>query len=328
MKASNNTVKSLTRRRFIVLAGVAGTVPLIGGMGRASENMAPVTWHGSALGAEASIQLYHEDVKWAQRHLLRCQNEIVRLENLFSLYRPQSEISQLNNQGVLDNPSIEFLTLLSRAMAFSKNSNGIFDVTVQPLWQLYTKHFSNPAADTNGPSQSEIDRTLRLVGSEKIVLDTDRISFNKAGMGLTLNGVAQGFITDRITEILRSAGFENVMVSLGENFAIGSKPDGEDWRAGITSPVDGDTIAQTVSLKDKALATSGGYGSPFATNSTANHLLNPTTGKSAAIKASVSVIADTATTADMVSTALCLMSKSEGMSLVRKTSGVDQVIYI
>ncbi|MEH6403879.1 MAG: FAD:protein FMN transferase [Sneathiella sp.] len=328
MKALNKSPKSLARRRFIVMAGAAGIIPFLGGVGEASNTLRPVKWQGSALGAEASIQLYHKDRVWAQKNLLRCQNEIARLENLFSLYRPQSEISKLNNQGSLVNPSIEFLTLLSDAMAFSKNSGGIFDVTVQPLWQLYATHFASPTADPEGPSQSEIDRILDLVGSDNIILDTNRISFKKAGMGVTLNGVAQGFITDRITDILKSAGFENVMVSLGENFALGSKPDGDDWRAGIISPVDGKSIAKTVTLKNKALATSGGYGSPFASNSVANHLLNPKTGKTAAFKSSVSVIADTATTADMVSTALCLMPKSAGENLVREMSEVDQVLYI
>ena len=328
MTAPNKSPKSLARRRFIVMAGAAGIIPFLGGVGEASNTLRPVKWQGSALGAEASIQLYHKDTAWAQRHLLGCQNEITRLENLFSLYRPQSEISKLNSQGSLANPSIEFLTLLSAAMAFSKNSGGIFDVTVQPLWQLYAAHFASPTADPAGPSQSEIDRILDLVGSDKIILDTDRISFKKAGMGVTLNVVAQGFMTDRITDILKTAGFENVMVSLGENFALGSKPDGDDWRAGIISPVDGKTIAKTVTLKNKALATSGGYGSPFASNSVANHLLNPKTGKTATFKTSVSVIADTATTADMVSTALCLMSKSAGANVVKKMSEVDQVIYI
>lgn len=328
MKAMFNAGAPLNRRRFMVLAGAAGIVPFMPGSGHAHPELELVKWHGAALGAEASIQLYHTDAKWARRQLLRCQQEITRLESLFSLYRQNSEISQLNRTGVLKNPSVEFLTVMSQAMAFSKTSQGVFDVTVQPLWHLYASHFTQTAADPAGPSEAEISRVLHLVGSDKIILDAGEVRFAKAGMGVTLNGIAQGFITDRITHILKSAGFENVLVSLGENYAIGTKPDGMDWSAGIISPVDGRSIAQTVSLKDKALATSGGYGSPFSPHTTSNHLLNPKTGKTADIEHSVSVIAKTATIADMVSTALCLMTKGEGETLVQKIEGIDQVIYI
>lgn len=317
----------LPRRRFMVMAGSAlGAAALAaGGIGAAAAR--PVKWNGSALGAKASILLYHSDPDFARQQLARCQAEIDRLENLFSLYRPASAICRLNRDGYLDNPDFAFLELLSQAKAFSVQSGGLFDVTVQPLWQLYAAHFSNSAANPAGPAPEAISRVLTRVGSRYIRLSSARISFAKNNMAVTFNGIAQGYVTDRITGLLRQAGFENVLVSLGESFALGTKPDGSDWRAGIVSAEDGETIIRTVDLIDRALATSGGYGSPFAPQSNINHLLDPRSGKSSPLHRSVSVVADTAVRADMVSTALSLVDEVRGREIARAGGGVDQVIY-
>ncbi|MCF8465967.1 MAG: FAD:protein FMN transferase [Sneathiella sp.] len=319
---------TVTRRRFMIMASALGALPAIPATASALDGrMQAVNWTGAALGAEASIQLFHRDPEWARGQLDRCQQEIYRLENLFSLYQPNSAICRLNAEGHLDNPDIEFLNLLSLAKSFSQQTNGLFDVTVQPLWKLYADHFSRENAVPAGPNPSEIGAVLETVGSSMINLTTDRIGFKKPGMAITLNGVAQGYITDRITALLKSAGFENVLVSLGENYALGGKPDGNPWRVGILSPEDGKTIATTVDLTNKALATSGGYGSPFSTHSTANHLLNPLTGRCAEFKRSVSVLSPSATHADMASTALSFMSEDEGKQFIVRLPLIEDVIY-
>ncbi|MDF2368985.1 FAD:protein FMN transferase [Sneathiella sp.] len=324
-KHSKSTV---TRRRFMIMASALGALPAMPVAAFAlNGGMQSVNWTGAALGAEASIRLFHHDPEWARRQLDRCQQEINRLESLFSLYRPNSEICRLNADGHLDNPDIEFLNLLSLAKSFSQQTNGLFDVTVQPLWKLYVDHFSREHADPAGPSSSEITAVLGTVGSSKINLTAGRIGFEKPGMAITLNGVAQGYITDRIAVLLKSAGFDNVLVSLGENYALGGKPDGNPWRVGILSPEDGKTIATTVDLANKALATSGGHGSPFTSHSTANHLLNPLTGRYAEFKRSVSVTSPSATLADMASTALSFMTDEDGRKFISRLPLIEDVIY-
>ncbi|MEH6474828.1 MAG: FAD:protein FMN transferase [Sneathiella sp.] len=319
--------KHPTRRQFIVAASAVGALSVVGSPVMATEGAQLVTWKGAALGAEASIQLYHPDPKWARRQLERCHKEINRLENLFSLYRPNSSICQLNKNGSLENPDIDFVQLLSRAKAFTEVSGGAFDVTVQPLWKLYADHFQGPNADPKGPGAEVINKTIDLIGAENIYLASDRVGFLKKGMGITLNGIAQGYVTDRITQMLRDAGFDNVLVSLGEQFALGTKPDQQNWRVGIISPADGVSITKTVDLKNAAIATSGGYGSPFAPNSNLNHLIDPRTGQSAKLSKSVSVIAKNAVKADMVSTALSLMTESKGRELVANDPSISEMIY-
>lgn len=320
---------SVSKRRFIVLAGSAAAVAAMGTINAmVAEAAMPITWNGSALGARATIQLYHSDPAWAERQLQACQREIDRLENLFSLYRPNSAVRRLNADGYLNYPDMDFLTLMSKAVAFSDQTEGVFDISVQPLWQLYARHFAQTSADPKGPNQKQIDKVLTSVGSGNIDISSQRIAFNKTGMGVTLNGIAQGFITDRITALLKRAGFEDVLVSLGENYGLGARPDKTPWKAGILSPADGKTIARTINLQNRALATSGGYGSPFTATSNINHLIHPLTGKCAVLQQSVSVIAASAVKADMASTALSLMSEEAGAGLVSADLEIADVIRL
>lgn len=329
MKRSGVAGMSLSKRRFLVMAGSLGALAAFNmSSGKQAQAAKPVTWQGSALGADASIQLFHDDPDWAQQQLQACQKEIDRLEDLFSLYRPNSSVCRLNAAGYLEDPDVDFLALMSQAISFSETSAGIFDITVQPLWKLYSDHFSMPGADPAGPGPTEIKKSLNLVGSSQIRMTPRHIAFDKPGMAVTLNGIAQGYITDRITAVLKKAGFENVLVSLGENYALGAHPDGSPWRAGIASPADRQVVSRIIDLEDMALATSGGYGSPFSSTSSVNHLINPLTGRTALLNASVSVTAQTATKADMASTALSLMSVEVGKKLILSDPDIGKIIYL
>lgn len=295
-----------TRRRFIAIAAaVAATAawPRIG-----AANATLYEWRGVALGAAATIRLVHPDAEAARRLLDRCATEIVRLERIFSLYRADSALCRLNAAGALDAPPFELVELLGRAAAASAATDGAFDVTVQPLWQLYAGHFATADADSAGPA---IDDVLPLVDWRGISVGIDRIALARPGMAVTLNGIAQGYITDRVADLLRAEGMDHVLVDLGETRAIGAHPDGRPWQIGLADPVDPARIAERVDLADLALATSGGYGTRFEASGRFNHLIDPRTGRSAPALRSVSVLAPTATTADSASTALSLLPPAD-----------------
>jgi thiamine biosynthesis lipoprotein len=299
----------VTRRRFIsIAAAFGGSSFLVGAESSVAdaEPNRPLTWRGSALGAEAEIQLYNGNHANAEHALVGCRKEIARLEALFSLYRSDSAINTLNREGSLDHPDSDVLNLLSRAASVSALTAGAFDITIQPLWSLYASHFSTTGADPAGPKESEIARTLALIGWDGVELSTKRIGFARRGMAITLNGIAQGFITDRIAQLLRRDGYENVFVQLGESYAMGRHADGRPWRVGIGSPNGDGSVLTSVSLENRALATSGGYGSPFSQDGQHHHLFDPQNGRSANHYRSVSVLAPDATTADALSTALAV----------------------
>ena len=295
----------LRRRRLLVAAAAGGLALLVGD----AQAVRATTWRwqGSALGAESTILLAHPNRAAAGQAIDACRAEITRLEQIFSLYRADSALSQLNRQGRLEAPPLELVELLGFALQVSAATGGAFDVTVQPLWDLYARHFADPAADSAGPSDAALAATLMRVDWRAVELDPARIEFRRPGMAVTLNGVAQGYITDRVAEVLRGRGFENVLVELGEVRALGRRPDSDPWRAGIADPNNPSAVLLELSLSDAALATSGAYGTWFDAAHRHHHLLDPATGRSAAHHATVSVTAARAVVADALSTALTIL---------------------
>jgi thiamine biosynthesis lipoprotein len=303
----------LTRRRFIAIsAAVAATAVW---PGRASAGSGLLEWRGVALGANATIRLVHPEPAVGRQLLRRCVDEIERLERIFSLYRPDSLLCRLNESGVVELPPFELVELLSYAADVSAATEGAFDVTVQPLWQRYAEHFAAVGANPAGPP---LDDVLALVDWRGISLAAGRIVFSRPGMAVTLNGIAQGFITDRVADLLRREGMDSVLIDLGESRALGAHPEGRPWRVGLVDPADPARLSTHLDLEDAAVATSGGYGTAFEPTGRHNHLIDPRSGRSAPAQRSVSVVAPRATVADAASTALALLPLGEVRRILRR----------
>lgn len=302
----------VTRRRFIAIAAAAAGV----GWTRAPAAAQTLhTWRGIALGADASIRLAHPDEHEAQALIEACVAEVARLERIFSLYRPDSALSRLNAAGHLAAPPLELVELLGRAASVSDATGGAFDVTVQPLWQRLADHFAAPGADPAGPDLADL---LPLVDWRRVVLATETVRLTRPGMAVTLNGIAQGYVTDRVADLLRARGMSRVLVDLGETRALGGHPDGRPWRIGLADPADPLRIAARLPLADRSLATSGGYGTVFDAAGRWNHLIDPRSGRSSPARRSVSVVAAEATVADAASTALSLLPPAEIRAVLRR----------
>jgi len=299
-------VSARPSRRRLLIAAAAGGLALLAGDAR-TVRATTWRWQGSALGAESTILLAHPDRAAAEQALIACCAEIARLERVFSLYRRDSALSQLNRQGRLEAPPLELVELLAFSARVSDLTGGAFDVTVQPLWELYAAHFANPGAVSAGPSDAALSATLALVDWRAVELHPSLISFRRPGMAVTLNGVAQGYITDRVADLLCAHGFDNVLLELGEIRAMGLHPDSDPWRVGIADPNQPSAVMQILPLLNAALATSGGYGTWFDRGRRHHHLFDPATGRSAAHHAAVSVTAARATVADALSTALTIL---------------------
>lgn len=265
------------------------------------------------MGALASMTLVHPDRARARVQIEDCLREVQRLEAVFSLYRADSAISRLNADGELRAPPSELVELLSVGLALSRHSAGAFDPTVQPLYRLYANHFAAPGAAPGGPPRQAIARVLRLLDFSAIELRPDVIRLRRPGMAITLNGIAQGFMTDRVTDMLQAAGFANVLVYLGEARALGLGPGGQAWRASIADPrwparsILELPLGSTHGALPPALATSAGHGTQFGPDPRIHHLLDPRTGRSANHGLSVSVLAPRATLADGLSTTLAIL---------------------
>ena len=187
---------------------------------------------------------------------------------------------------------------------------------MQPLWALYARHFSHPGAAPDGPPRDAIEEAAALVGWRNVEIEGAAIRLLKPGMALTLNGIAQGYITDRVGDLLREQGFQHVLVDMGEQRALGPKWNGEAWRVGIANPAAPGKSIIELPLSSGAIATSGGYGYWFDPAGRFTHILEPRSGAPARQWASVTVVADRAAAADGLSTALSIIPAEHARTVI------------
>ncbi|WP_103173566.1 FAD:protein FMN transferase [Paracoccus sp. SY] len=273
---------TLTRRRFLTITAIAACLP--GALAAAPARH----WTGQALGARASIRLDHPD---APTITARCLAEIDRLENILSLYRADSALSQLNRTGRLDNPPFELLDCLSQAGAVHRASGGAFDVTLQPLWALWAE----AAVQGRRPTSAERDAALERGGWDGVRMSPQAITL-RPGMALTLNGIGQGYVADRVAALLESQGLTDILIDTGEMRALGQR----SWPVRTTK-------GGSLPLSARALATSAPLGTCFDAGGRDGHILDPRTGGPVASPwGAITISAPSAALADALSTAACL----------------------
>lgn len=314
-------MRIVSRRRFISLSAAAAGLALLPHDAARAEG-ALATWRGQALGAVCTLQIHHTDRATADALLRRMVAEARRLERIFSLYDPASTLVALNRSGALDDPPPELVALLRESLRIGSLTGGVFDVTVQPLWMLYLAHFAAPGADPAGPPEAQVREALARVDQRRLVVAPGRIVVPR-GMAVTLNGIAQGFVTDRLVDLLRAEGVDRSLVDMGEPRVIGLHPEGRPWDVAIADPGGGPPLA-VVPLVDRAMATSAPSGFRFDPPGRFNHLFQPADGRCAWRYASVSVVAGTATLADGLSTAFSMMPE-EAIRFTAAQAGVDLV---
>lgn len=288
----------MTRRRFLSLTAAAGALLLAGSR---SEAAPLLSWRGRALGAEAEIKLYHHDPSAARRALSQAVDELERLEKIFNLFDPASAVSQLNREGRLDMPPLDLVRALTEAERVSSITEGAFDATIQPVWSLYAETLARTGL---APGEAQLAAVRPLVDWRHLDISARRIRFARDGMAITLNGMAQGYITDRVAERFAAGGFPHVLVDLGELRAPAGLPDGSPWSVAIRDPDDRFRELRRLSLQEGALATSEAFGSSFRPGRHDGHIVDPAELAPALGVASVTVRASTATIADLLSTAI------------------------
>jgi thiamine biosynthesis lipoprotein len=301
-----------SRRRALAVLAAAGATLLAGRPARAAPTR--WEWRGHAMGADARLILLHPDPSVAREAASACAAEIARLEAEFSLFRADSALSRLNHLGRLDHPGHDLRRLLAEALDFARHTDGAFDPTVQPLWELYAEHFARtPGAIP--PSPEIIAAVKAAVGWRRVGLSAEAITL-APGTRLTLNGIAQGYITDRVADVLRALGFENVLIDLGEARALGPGPEGTPWSVGVAER-SGDPALFRMPVENCALAVSAPAGTVFEPSGRWHHLFDPATGMPASSWRLVTVQTADATTADALSTALAVSPPERGRMILR-----------
>lgn len=265
----------------------------------------------------------------AQQLQTQIDGALEEVNRQMSTYRADSEISRFNQMQQTDAPlpiSDDFAAVTAEALRLNRLTQGALDVTVGPLVNLWG--FGPDKNITREPSAGEIAQTAAYTGIDKITLNRQNTgsTLGKAHpkVYLDLSSIAKGFGVDKVAGELEKHGIQNYLVEIGgELHGKGSNAQGEAWRIGIEQPniVQGSHAQIVVPLHNRALATSGDY-RIFHVDKNGNrlsHIINPKNKRPISHNlASISVVADNATTADGLSTGLFVLGESEALKLAEK----------
>ncbi|MCK0140808.1 FAD:protein FMN transferase [Aliiroseovarius sp. F20344] len=281
----------MMQRRNVLKIGAAA----LGAMAFARYTPSRREWRGRGFGADLSV-VFHDGSEDHERIFSAIETEVERLEQVFSLFRPSSAISRLNRDGELHNPPKDLVALLEMSKRVWTATDGVFDPTVQSVWQ-------------DGHAQKGT-----IAGFDTVDVRSDLIRFEKPGTALTLNGIAQGYASDQLSRLLQHWGHAAHLVNLGE-FAAG---DG-DWRIGIENS-EAQRLTHT-DLSNLGLATSAPGAMKRANGQT--HIVHPF-GKAPVWK-TVTVQAQTSALADAYSTALSLVPHAKIETMDLAAMGITKV---
>ena len=255
-----------------------------------------------------------------------CEKLCKKYDSMFSNKIEDSEISRINSAG--GNPvevSKETIKLIKRGIYYSEMSDGVFDITIAPVSNLWDFKAETPLV----PSPEAIAEAVSHVNYENIIIRDNTVKLTDPHAGIDLGAIAKGYIADRIKDYLEEEGVRHAMINLGGNvLAMGSKLDGSDYNIGIQEPFDetGEPIT-SVKISDKSVVTSGIYQRYFkADGKIYHHILDPNTGYPCENNLySVTILTDSSLTADALSTTCFLLGYDRGMKLINQLDNVDAV---
>lgn len=256
-------------------------------------------------------------------------DELLRLENKLSRFMPESEVSKINQFAGVGHVKIsgETYEILLFARQLSEISQGMFDITVAPLVDLWDYKYAEHI-----PAESRIRNILSKVDYHELVLNPEEniAGLNKLGQSVDLGGIGKGYASDRCIQIFQQYDVSSAYINIGGNVStLGNKPDGSLWSVGIQHPRSVGRLIGAVRVDGKAVVTSGDYERCFfdSKNKRWHHILNPTTGYPAESGLiSVTVIADSAMNADALSTAIFVAGIYKGLGYLAQFPGTEVVI--
>ena len=315
--------KSMGRRQFLRIIGVGALAGVAVKSGLEIAQSAEIIHETRLLmGTVVNLTLVTHDAQAGRAAAAACLDEMAGLETIMSRHRPDSQLSLLNQQGAITAPDPRLVSLLQESVRLSSLTGGAFDMTIKPVVDLYQ------SAQGELPTEEAVQASLALVDYRNVEITPTRIALGSAGMGLTLDGIAKGYIVDQGVAILRRHGFTNTMVEAGGDLAVtGEKSAAQPWQIGIQAPRQtGSNLLATFSVHNQAVATSGDYMQAFTADMAEHHILDPRTGHSTPAVASATVLAESGAVADALATALLVMDVNSGLSVVESLAGCEAYV--
>ena len=270
------------------------------------------------MGGRFDISIVADSRESAEQNIDTVIAEISRIESLISDWKPNSQVSMINDHAGIKPVKVdkELLMLTQRAIALSKITNGAFDISfaaMDKIWKFDGSMKEMPSAET-------IKKSVAKVGYKNIVIDTanSTVFLKLPGMKIGFGALGEGYAADRCRELMLSKGIKAGIVNAsGDMSTWGKNPNGKNWEIGITNPMKEDTIFAVVAMKQNAIVTSGSYrkfvefnGKRYA------HIINPATGYPTTGLISVTIMGPSAEVANGLSTSIMVLGPVNGKKLI------------
>ncbi len=327
-------MKNFSRRRFLKLTALGSVLSPFYSI--AKPIFAPplkyIERAAFTMGSIATIKAYCEDERLCNFAIDEVFREIKAIDKLMSVFDKKSQLSLVNCHSYEKEVGVDprIIEVIEHAKHFYKLTNGAFDITVEPLMELYG--FRDDKQPHHFPTDRQIAELLDSIGMNNVTVNRQppTIMLQHSKTRLDFGGIAVGYAIDRAVDILKSQGIESAIINhSGDIFAIGAPPDEDSWEVSIVDPMSaagGENIITSVRIKNQALSTSGNYENFIeADGKTIGHILNPKTGFTAAELLSTTAIADTSIEADALSTGLFVLGIEPSKAIVQHSKNVKLI---
>jgi thiamine biosynthesis lipoprotein len=281
-----------------------------------------------SMGSSLKVSIWTTDEAKAVAAAERVGHEFDRLEALLSVWKDGSDVVRLNKAAGLQPVQVsrETLEVLTAARLASEQTAGKFDITFGALADIWK--FDHDQDDVI-PDRASIEKRLPLVDYRAVHLDAAKGTafISRPGMRIHLGGIGKGYAIDRAVDLLREDGFQDFLIQSGGDIYASGTSNGTPWKLGIADPRGSHEAFAAVVIRDATFSTSGDYERSFIKDGVRyHHLIDPGRGEPARGCRSVTIVADRAITADVLSTGVFIMGPAAGMALVEKLPGVEGVI--
>lgn len=282
----------------------------------------------SMLGSPFEVTAVANDTIKANEYIDLAVAEVKRIEYLISDWIPTTQISQVNKNAGIQPVKVnaEVFELVERAIKISQITAGAFDISYASMDKIWKFDGSMKVM----PTEEAIKKSVAKIGYKNIILDkkNQTIFLKFEGMKLGLGGIGQGYIADKVKDLLLSKGCKSGIVNVsGDINAWGKQPDGKLWNVGIVNPLNKNKIFATFPLENSAVETSGSYEKYVIFNGKRySHIIDPRTGYPATGVVSVSVFAKQTEIADALATGIFVLGVEVGIDLVNQLKGVECII--
>lgn len=283
-----------------------------------------------AMDTYINCQIVSHDQALAEKGLDQVEAVFMEVDLLTDRFDTSSEVSEINrNAGIRPvRVSEDVLAMVQTALAWSDKTEGAFNILIGSAMDLWGFGSDHPAI----PSSEQLADALGKSDYRQIVTDASQstVYLPQAGMVMDLGGIAKGYATDKAVAALRELNIENALINAGGNvYALGTRADGTLWKVGVQDPRNPQGIAAVLEGDDCALVSSGDYERYFEVDGIRyHHILDPQTGYPARASTGTTVIMESSTAADILSTALFIKGPARGIQMADSLPEVKAVMII